>query len=173
MVTIVAWLAVVVAVVALGFVWKLNSELGIATRRLDRYNKALFDANDEIRRLREEVEEEMAAVRVALRQQQGAPAFAPQMTVREALMVHPQAEQVLASFHLGGCSHCAVEPGQKLADACQEHGVDVQKLVGMLNLLAPGRQQGESNGLYHADAQHAGNGAPQFVKLPNVVLEFE
>src|SRR5215204_2457490 len=127
---IIAWVALAVAVVALGFVWKLNSELATASRRLDRYNKALFDANDEINRLREGVEEEVAQLRVAVRQQQGATQFAPEMTVREVLMVHPQAEQVLASFHLGGCSHCAVEPGDRLVDACQEHGVDLQELVG-------------------------------------------
>ena len=159
---IIAWVALAVAAVALGFVWKLNGELATATRRLDRYNKALFDANDEIRRLREGVEEDVAHLRVALRQQQGATAFTPEMTVREVLMVHPQAEQVLASFHLGGCSHCAVEPGDRLVDACQEHGVDLQALVGNLNLLTQGSQQ--SGG---------GNGAPQLVKLPNVALEFE
>lgn len=166
MATIVAWVAVTLAAVALGFVWKLNSELATATRRLDRYNKALFDANDEIRRLREGVEEETAKLRVALRQQQGAVAFTPEMTVREALLVHPQVEQVLANFHLGGCSHCAVEPNERLVDACQEHGVDLQALVGNLNLLTQhAAQPSQQNG--------NGNGAPQWVKLPNVALEFE
>ncbi len=159
---IVAWIALAVAAVALGFAWKLNSELATATRRLDRYNKALFDANDEIRHLREKLEEDVAQLRVALRQQQGRVEFTPEMTVREALLVHPQVEQVLASFHLGGCSHCAVEPGERLVDACQEHGVDLQVLVGNLNLLTQGGQQAGG-----------GNGAPQLVKLPNVALEFE
>jgi hybrid cluster-associated redox disulfide protein len=162
MAAVVAWVALAVAAVALGFVWKLNSELTTAARRLDRYNKALFDANDEIRRLREEVEEETARTRVALRQQQGTIAFDPEMTVREVLMTHPQAEQVLASFHMGGCSHCAVEPNDRLVDACQEHGVDLQAVMGNLNLLA---QAGQQTG--------GGNGAPQLVKLPNVALEFE
>jgi hybrid cluster-associated redox disulfide protein len=165
---IVAWIALAAAAVALGFVWKLNGELAIATRRLDRYNKALFDANDEIRQLREGLEEETAKLRVALREQQGAPAFTPEMTVREALMVHPQAEQVLASFHLGGCSHCAVEPNDRLVDACQEHGVDLQVLVGNLNLLTSTQtstQRSQQDG--------SGNGAPQLVKLPNVALEFD
>jgi hybrid cluster-associated redox disulfide protein len=101
-----------------------------------------------------------------LRQHQGAAIFTPEMTVREALLAHPQAEQVLAGFHLGGCSHCAVEPGDRLADACQEHGVDLQALVGNLNLLTQGGQQ--SGG-----GPDSGNRAPQLVKLPNVALEFE
>jgi hybrid cluster-associated redox disulfide protein len=168
MMTVIAWLALLVAVAALGFAWKLNSELATATRRLDRYNKALFDANDEIRHLSERVEDEIAQMRVALRQQQGAPAFAPEMTVREALLAHPQAEQVLAAFHLGGCSHCAVEPGDKLADACREHGVDVQTVVGNLNLLVSQGQPVAVNGRHGQ-----GNGTPQLVKIPNVALEFE
>lgn len=172
MVTVIAWIALLVAVAALGLVWKLNSELATATRRLDRYNKALFDANDEIRRLHEEVEDEMAQMRVALRQQQGAPAFSPEMTVREVLLVHPQAEQVLAAFHLGGCSHCAVEPGEKLADACREHGVDVQGLVGNLNMLVSQGQPVAGSAL-HVSANRFGNGTPQLVKIPNVTLEFE
>ena len=161
MTVIIAWIALIVAAVALGFAWKLNSELATATRRLDRYNKALFDANDEMRRLREKVEDETAQLRVALRRQQGV-AFTPEMTVREVLMMHPQAEQVLASFHLGGCSHCAVEPNDTLVHACREHGVDLQTLVGNLNLLTGNGQQAGG-----------GNGAPQLVKLPNVALEFE
>lgn len=162
MATVVAWIALVIAVVAFGFVWKLNSELATASRRLDRYNKALFDANDEIRRLREEMEEETARLRVALRQQQGEVLFTPEMTVREVLMTHPQAGEILANFHLGGCSHCALEPNDKLVDACREHGVDLNSVVGNLNLLAQASQQ-----------SGVGNGAPQLVKLPNVALEFE
>lgn len=162
MATIVAWVALAIAAVALGFVWKLNSELSVAARRLDRYNKALFDANDEIRRLREGVEENVAQLRVDVRSLQGTFSFAPDMTVREVLMVHPQAEQVLASFHLGGCSHCSVEPGERLADACREHGIDVQQVVGTLNLLTQG-----------SSTRATENGTPALVKLPNVVLEFE
>lgn len=162
MATIVAWVALAIAAVALGMVWKLNSELAVAARRLDRYNKALFDASDEIRRLREGVEENVAQLRVDVRTLQGTSSFAPDMTVREVLMVHPQAEQVLASFHLGGCSHCSVEPGERLADACREHGIDVQQVVGTLNLLTQG-----------GSARATENGTPALVKLPNVVLEFE
>jgi hybrid cluster-associated redox disulfide protein len=172
MVTIIAWVALLVAAVALGFVWKLNSELATATRRLDRYNKALFEANDEIRRLREGVEEDVARLRVQVRQQQGTTAFTSEMTVREALLVHPQAEQILASFHLGGCSHCAVEPGDTLERVCREHGVDVNILVGNLNLLAQASQQIGSGSLV-SETPHMERGAPQWVKIPNVALEFE
>lgn len=158
MTTIIAWVALLLAGFAALYAWRLSVELASAARRLDRYNKALFDANDEIRRLREQFEEETARLRVEVRRGQGALTFAPEMTVREALLVHPQVEQVLAGFHLGGCDHCAVEPGDTLAQVTQQNGVNLQTLLGNLNLLTAGQP-------------HAA--APQMVKLPNMVLELE
>lgn len=156
MATLMAWLALGVALAALGYAWKLNQELETAVRRLDRYNKALFDANDELRRLQERLQDETARLRVALRQQAHGPAFSPEMSVREALLTHPQAAQIFAGFHLGGCDHCAVEPDATLAQVSAQAGIDVQQLVGNLNLLV---------------SRPARNGEPQLVKLPNVALE--
>lgn len=156
--TIVGWIGLAVALLALGYAWKLNQELATATRRLDRYNKALFDANDAMRTQREEFSAEMAQLRVEMRRAAGRAAFAPETTVREALLIHPQSEQVLASFHLGGCSHCAVEPDDTLAQACIEHGIDANALLDTLNLLVGGQANGQP---------------PQLVKLPNVALELE
>jgi hybrid cluster-associated redox disulfide protein len=161
MATVIALIAFVVALLAVAYSWKLNQELATASRRLDRYNKALFDATDEVRRLREQMAEETARLRVDLRRQSspqsGGSVFTPDLTVRETLMLHPQAEQVLAGFHLGGCSHCAVEPDETLAQACAQHGIDVQALMGNLNMLTQAPVS-------------AGTG-PQLVKLPNVALE--
>ncbi len=157
MATIVAWLALGVALAALAYAWKLNQELETAGRRLDRYNKALFDANDELRRLQDRLQEETARLRVALRQETTGPAFAPEMTVREALLMHPQTEQILAAFHLGGCDHCAVEPDQTLAQVSAQAGIELSQLLGNLNLLV---------------SRPSPNGEPQLVKLPNVALEF-
>lgn len=150
--------ALVLAALALVYAWKLGHELATANRRLDRYNRALYDADDQIRRLREEVAESTARLRVELMQRTGAVAFAPHMTVREAQQLHPQVPQVLAGFHLGGCSSCAVEPDDTLAEACSEHGVDPAALLATLNGLLAG-----VNG--------NGGAAPQLVKIPNMTLE--
>jgi hybrid cluster-associated redox disulfide protein len=158
MVTVVAWLALLVALIAAGMVWKLTGELATATRRLDRYNKALFDAADEVRQVRESTQIEIAKLTAALRRQTGEPVFTPHMTVRAALATHPQAEQVMAAFHLGGCSHCAVEPDDTLAHACAQHGVDAAALVANLNVLMGGHTNGRA-------------ATPALVKLPNVQLE--
>ena len=53
MVSVVALLA---AVVALAYAWRLHTELDRAAARLDRYNKALFDVGEELRQLRERLD---------------------------------------------------------------------------------------------------------------------
>jgi hybrid cluster-associated redox disulfide protein len=157
--TMISWLALVVGGAAIAYAWKLQQELQTATRRLDRYNRALFDASDEIRKVREELTAALAQVRAESRLPSGAPIlFTPQMKVRDALVIHPQAEQILAAFHLGGCSSCAVDANDTLTDICREHGRDLAQLLQNLNLLVAMAQQP--------------NGQPSVIKVPNVELSF-
>ncbi len=131
----IAWAALAVALGALGYGWKLSYEVAAARGRLDRYNKALYDANDEIARLREELAQGLAAARVAGLKTRGNATFDAQMTVREAGVLHAQAPEVLGAFHVGGCSHCAVEPDETLAQVGARSGVAVDALVAALNQL--------------------------------------
>ncbi len=155
--TVISWLALMIGGIALAYAWKLQQELNTATRRLDRYNRALFDANDEMRQLREELVATGAKLRVELQQRTGTIAFQPEMTVREAQLLHPQAQQILAGFHLGGCSSCAVEPDETLATVAANSGLELDVLLKNLNLLVE-----------RGYAQR--NGALQPVKIPNVEL---
>ena len=155
--TVISWLALMIGGIALAYAWKLQQELNTATRRLDRYNRALFDANDEMLQLREELVATGAKLRVELQQRTGTIAFQPEMTVREAQLLHPQAQQILAGFHLGGCSSCAVEPDETLATVAANSGLELDVLLKNLNLLV---ERGHAQG----------NGAFQPVKIPNVEL---
>lgn len=157
--TMVSWLALLIGLSAVAYSWKLQQELQTATRRLDRYNRALFAANDELRQLREALSEAKAQLRVEMRQgHSAAVAFTPSTTVREAQLLHPQAAQVLAGLHLGGCSSCAVEPDATLAQICQEQGRDLSQLLATLNQLLTDSEQGKT--------------PLQPLKLPNVELAF-
>jgi len=158
--TIVSWLALLLALGAVAYAWKLQQELQVANRRLDRYNRSLFDANDEIRTMREETVAALAGVRAEIRLPKGAQAvFDPEMTVREAMAIHPQTEQILAAFHLGGCDSCAVAPDDTLASICRENGRDLSQVLQNLNLLV--------------DTAHTShNGHTQIVKVPNVEVTF-
>lgn len=168
MTTYLALLSLLLALAVGVWAWSLQREVDRLLRRLDRYNKALFDAADDLRALREELATTSAGLRVAMSRQAGNLRFEPETTLREALLVHPQVQEVLAGFHLGGCHDCAVEPGDSLRALAQHKGIPLDKLLGTLNLLVPQDGFGQASN---------GNGvaspAPVLVRLPNVSLDFE
>jgi len=161
MAAVVSIVALLLALLALAYAWRLQRELDVARGRLDRYNRALFKVEESIRALRKEMEDVTARLRVEMMQRTGATRFTPEMTVREALLLHPQAQQILAGFHLGGCSSCAVEPDETLAALCASRGINETELLANLNQLLGA--QGEQNGV----------GSYRMVKVPNVQLEIE
>ncbi|MFO7632515.1 MAG: hypothetical protein R6W76_08250, partial [Caldilinea sp.] len=138
MTTFVSLAALLISLVALGYAWKLNRELDSARSRLDRYNRALFKSEESIKSLRAELGETSTRMRLELLMRTGGAQFTPEMTVREAMLLHPLSQQVLAGFHLGGCSSCAVDPDDTLAAICRGHGVDETELLANLNGLLKG-----------------------------------
>ena len=163
--TLLSIVALVVALLAIAYAWKLNRELDSARGRLDRYNRALFNAEGSIRTLRAELETTRIELRVELLKRTGSARFAPEMTVREAQMLHPQAQQILAGYHLGGCSSCAIDDGDTLAAICQSSGIAPATLLSDLNRLLEGPRPG--------DAEHQNGVHFQPVKIPNVHLDLE
>ena len=61
--------------------------------------------------------------------------FHSEMTAGEVLRLHPEAGLVLASYHLGGCSHCGINEEHKLVDICSGYGVPLDALLDSLNAL--------------------------------------
>jgi hybrid cluster-associated redox disulfide protein len=61
--------------------------------------------------------------------------FEPGMTVGEAMALHPNARWVFASYHLGGCTHCAISTQETLAEVAEGYGLPLDKLMDALNSL--------------------------------------
>ena len=61
--------------------------------------------------------------------------FHPDMTIGEAMAVHPQVAEVFAAFHLGGCSSCGVAEVETIAQVCMGYGVEVSMLMDVLEGL--------------------------------------
>lgn len=61
--------------------------------------------------------------------------FNGEMTVGNAMSTHPNARWVFASYHLGGCSHCAISEEETIAQVAEGYGVPLDKLVEDLNAL--------------------------------------
>jgi hybrid cluster-associated redox disulfide protein len=78
------------------------------------------------------------------------------MTVAEVLALHPDAGDVMAQFHLGGCSSCSISEHHVLGPACESYGVDVNRLLGALNGLLDGgsvpAKQSRSENLIQIDS---------------------
>lgn len=61
--------------------------------------------------------------------------FTADMTIREAIERHPEAGLVLASYHLGGCSHCGINQVETLGQVCAAYGIPIDALISSLNDL--------------------------------------
>ncbi len=61
--------------------------------------------------------------------------FSLDMTISQALGVHPRVREVLAAFHLGGCAHCHINEVETLEQVCQGYGVDAEQLLEVLEGL--------------------------------------
>jgi len=62
-------------------------------------------------------------------------AFSPDMTVGEAMSMHPRVSEVFAAFHLGGCSSCGISQIETVGQVCGAYGVDMDTLLEVLEGL--------------------------------------
>ena len=62
-------------------------------------------------------------------------AFTADMTIGDAMALHPRASEVFAGFHLGGCSHCAISEFETVGQVTEGYGVPVDQLLDVLNGL--------------------------------------
>ena len=61
--------------------------------------------------------------------------FEPQMTVEQALALHPSAKWVFAAYHIGGCSGCAKSEDETLEEVAVGYQLPLDKLLNDLNSL--------------------------------------
>ncbi|HNZ48277.1 MAG TPA: disulfide oxidoreductase [Candidatus Hydrogenedentes bacterium] len=61
--------------------------------------------------------------------------FSADMTVADAMKLHPRAAEVFAAFHLGGCAHCHINAFETIEQVCGAYGVEVSVLLEVLEGL--------------------------------------
>ena len=61
--------------------------------------------------------------------------FSLDMTIGEAMSIHPRVAEVFAAFHLGGCSHCGINQYETIGQVCAGYGVDADMLLEVLEGL--------------------------------------
>jgi hybrid cluster-associated redox disulfide protein len=134
--------ALIVAAVALIVAFLAIRRAGSVQERLERTTSQLYELRSAAQARQEELENRLNDVRLQQRRQAGESIFDPRMTIAEAMSVHPKVSEVLASFHLGGCSHCAISDVDTIEGACQTYGIDQAGLMNALNGLVSGGSGG-------------------------------
>lgn len=66
--------------------------------------------------------------------------FSLDMTIGEAMAIHPRVAEVFAAFHLGGCSHCGINQFETIGQVCAGYGVDAETLLEVLESLMDNQQ---------------------------------
>ncbi|MGQ9490653.1 MAG: hypothetical protein ACUVR4_10395 [Anaerolineae bacterium] len=130
--------ALVIALIALLIAFFALRRAGSLQERLDRSDSALYELRSALKATNQQLDEKISDLKLSMRRQAGEEIFRPEMTIAEAMEVHPRVGEVLAAFHLGGCSQCAVSEVDTIEGACQSYGIDQQALMQALNGLVTG-----------------------------------
>jgi hybrid cluster-associated redox disulfide protein len=152
-------IALIVAILALAVAFLAFRRVSSLQDRLDSAASQLLELRSSLQNTNEEVSQKLAEVKLGMRQQAGEAIFTPKMTIAEAMEVHPRVVEVLASFHLGGCSSCAVSDVDTIEGACQSYGIDQNALMSALNSVVTGGSGGSI-------------GPATGVRTPNVKVSF-
>ncbi len=130
--------ALVVAVIALAVAYLTLRRTSALEGRLAQAEADLQRTKDEWAESRRLLEARLQEVSMDVRRHEGGLKFSPNMTIAEALQVHPGVAGVLASFKLSGCSNCSISDVDTLEGACRSYGIDQAALMKALaNLLEP------------------------------------
>jgi hybrid cluster-associated redox disulfide protein len=136
---IIALIAAVLALIAAFFVLR---RVGAVAGRMDRMADSVLELRNALNETNDKLDSALTDLRFEQRRRAGETIFTPKMTMAEAMQVHPKVAEVLASFHLGGCSHCAVSDVDTIEGACQSYGIDQAALMAALNDLTAGSSGG-------------------------------
>lgn len=127
--------AIIVAAVAILLAWRAIQELKGVTAKLDRLQSTVYETRQEQRAAQEKTDSKIAALDVSMQKASGRMRFDPDWKLARLYQQEPRAEVVLAAFHIGGCASCAVDENVTLAEAVQERGANLDKVLTALNTL--------------------------------------
>lgn len=148
----------VLALLGLLMAWRTGRKQKELTERISQLNSRIYQTRREMLEAQEKTHRDLIALKFEWLKSQGKLQITPDMTIDEVLMVHPMAGQVLASFHIGGCSGCAVDGSTRLDLAAASSGQTVEPIIVALSNLIAESQNGTLS--------------EEILKTPNVQLTF-
>lgn len=156
----VTYIALLIGMVGLFMAWRANRNTADLKERLAQANSRVYNLRREIQQVEQDVEQDRLALKFEILKLKGDLQITPEMRIGEILAVHPQTQQVLAGFHIGGCSSCSVDDRQTLGDAVVANGRPLEPVLAALNTLVA--ENGGSNRAV----------SPESLRTPNIELHF-
>jgi hybrid cluster-associated redox disulfide protein len=102
--------------------------------------RRLYLAQARLNELESTVQKEQQVRRSLMRQQSGGPLFEASMKIADALAIDPRIRDVLAQFHLGGCSSCAINEEHTIEQAAMSYAIDLDRLMAALTTFSNGQK---------------------------------
>jgi hybrid cluster-associated redox disulfide protein len=133
-------LIVLIACVALGIATMTFFRQRFMRDALRDTQRRLYLAQARLNELESTVQKEMQALRSMMRRQSAGPPFEPSMKIAEAIAIDPHVRDILAQFHLGGCSSCAINEEHTIEQAAMSYGVDLDRLMVVLTASSNGQE---------------------------------
>jgi hybrid cluster-associated redox disulfide protein len=136
----IAVLTVVIALIALGIAVLTFFRQRFLRDVLRDAQRRLYLAQARLNELEDTVQKELHALRSLTRRQSGIPLFDPSLRIADAIAIDPRVRDVLAQFHLGGCSSCAINEEHTIEQAAMSYGVDLDRLMAALTAFSHGQE---------------------------------
>ena len=61
--------------------------------------------------------------------------FNKDMTIGDAMAIHPRVREVFAGYHLGGCAHCVINEFETIEQVTGGYGVPLEPFLETLESL--------------------------------------
>ncbi len=154
------YIALALGLVGLFLAWRAGRKNSELQERITQVNSRVYNLRREMQESQEKFEHDLMTLKFQLLKAQGELKVTSEMKMSEILAIHPQAEQVLAGFHLGGCSSCSFDLRQSLSEVAAINGRELEPILVALNTLVT--ETSSDNGLV----------SPEKLKTPNIQLHF-
>ena len=151
------YVALLLALIGILMAWGANRKNKDLRERIAQTNSRIYNLRREMQETQEKAEQDRASLKFEILKLQGDLQITSETKIGEVAAMHPQAQQVLAGFHLGGCSSCFVDDNQSLSEAAAVNGRELEPILMALNTLI---------------AENGTNGtvSPEQLKTPNIEL---
>jgi hypothetical protein len=138
------YVALALGLIGILMAWSANRKNKDLRERIAQINSRFYRLRREMQEAQEETERQMMALKFGLLKLQGDLKVTPEMKIGEIMAIHPQVQQMLAGFHLGGCASCMVDDQQTLAEAVAVNGRELEPILVALNTLIAESGNGNS-----------------------------